>query len=169
MIFPISSSTCKCYDYFGMNCVAWCTSLPVSGFEIRSSSGSGLSPFSISCSSGKQALGCHIQTTGSQSEQWRRNYPVTSGTSCTCYDYYGANCFASCGAITNYEVVSVKSSGTFSVSCSDPANRVLGCGLNPDGSPGTEWFRYARVISATTCQCYDYYGTRCYAACGKIW
>ena len=165
-VYPLNSKTCQCYDYFGMNCVAWCTTLPVSGFEIRTSSGSTIS---VGCSSGKQALGCHIETTGSRSENWRRYYPVTSGASCSCYDYYGANCIASCGAITNFEVVSVRSWGYFTVSCSDPTSRVLGCGINPDGSPGTDWFRFARVTSGNSCLCYDSYGTSCYAICGKIW
>ena len=24
---PINSTTCQCYDYFGANCVAWCTTM----------------------------------------------------------------------------------------------------------------------------------------------
>ena len=166
--FPLDSKTCQCYDYFGMICVAWCTSLPVPGYEIATSKFD-IIVIPIGCPSGKQALGCHLNTWGILAEKWRRYYPIASGPSCSCYDFFGGTCIASCGAISNYEVVSVWSSGTFTVSCSDPTSRVLGCGINPDGSPGTDWFRFARVISGNSCLCHDYYGTACYATCGKIW
>jgi hypothetical protein len=71
--------------------------------------------------------------------------------------------------VINYEVNSAYSSGTFTVSCSNPNNRVLGCGINPRTSPGAEGYRTVRVISENSCQCYDYYGTYCFAICGNIW
>jgi len=165
-VFPIDSKTCQCYDHFGMYCVAWCTTLPVPAFEIKSINGGYLT---MACPSGKQVLGCHLEKTGSGSERWRRYFPSTSGSSCTCYDYYGANCIASCGSVANLEVVSLKSSRTFTTSCSNANNRVLGCGIDPHGAPGSEDYRYVRVASETSCECYDYYGTICFAICGKIW
>lgn len=167
-VLPLDSKTCQCYDYFGMNCIAWCTTLPVPGYEVRSSN-LDIINIAIGCSSGRQVLGCHLKTLGILSEKWRKYYPVTSGGSCACYDFFGANCIASCGTITNYEVVSVWSSGYFSVSCSDPTNRVLGCGINPGGTAGNDWFRFVTVNSGTSCICYDGYGAYCYAVCGKIW
>ena len=165
---PIDSKTCQCYDYFGMSCVAWCTTLPVQGFEIKTSYVV-TNPTSISCSSGKLALGCQISPRYSQQEVWRRYFPAISGSSCTCYDYFGGDCYATCGSITNYEVVSLYAAGTFYVSCSNPNNRVLGCGIDPYNSPGTETYRTVRVIGPTSCQCYDYFGATCYAICGQIW
>jgi hypothetical protein len=71
--------------------------------------------------------------------------------------------------VTNLEVQSVYSRGTFTVSCSNANNRVLGCGIYPDSSQGYEQYRYVRVISQTSCECYDSQGTSCYAICGQIW
>jgi hypothetical protein len=68
--------------------------------------------FKAVCPAGKQVLGCHIDPRNSQTENWRYWYPATDGSSCTCYDYYGAKCVATCASnINNYEVVSVSGSG----------------------------------------------------------
>jgi hypothetical protein len=164
---PISNTTCQCYDEFAMNCVAWCTTLPISTFEIKTKMGAGFS--SVGCSSGKQPLGCHISPTASSTEQWRQYFPISSNNSCSCYDYFGTDCVASCGAIMNYEVNSAYAAGTITVSCSNPNNKVLGCGINPKSSPGVDRFRTVKVASEISCQCFDSYGTYCYAICGKIW
>ncbi len=47
---PIDSRTCECYDYFGVNCVAWCTTLPLNGYEIKTVTKSGVFP--SDCSTG---------------------------------------------------------------------------------------------------------------------
>ena len=31
---PIDSKTCQCYDYFAIVCIAWCTTLPLTSFEL---------------------------------------------------------------------------------------------------------------------------------------
>ena len=168
-IKPFDSKTCHCYDYYGMSCVAWCTTLPIQGFEIRTQYVIANSII-LSCTVGKLALGCHISSGFNPGyEKWRQTYPVNSGSSCFCYDYFGADCSATCGSVTNYEIVSRYSTNTFSVSCSNPNFRVLGCGINPYTSTGIETFRTVRVIGPTSCQCYDYFGTTCYAICGQIW
>lgn len=166
---PMDTKTCQCYDYFGMICVAWCTTLPIQGFEIKTSYAAGPALNTLGCTAGKLSLGCHISTGYSSVEKWRRYFPTNSGSSCSCYDYFGADCVATCGSITNYEVVSKYSTGTFSVSCNNANNRVLGCGIDPYTSSGSETFRTVRVIGPTSCQCYDYFGTSCYAICGQIW
>jgi hypothetical protein len=58
------------------------------GFEIVTASGSRV--FSATCPSGKKVLGCHIEPTFQGVEAWRRYYPSDDGSSCTCYDYFGA-------------------------------------------------------------------------------
>ena len=180
-IRPIDGKTCECYDRAGMTCVAWCTTLPVPQFEIVSVGHT--RTFSAQCPAGKQALGCHVSTTArdvllillfgttiiSYNELWRRHFPGTAGSSCTCYDYYGANCVATCGSPSTYEIVSQWSSGTFSVSCTNSTHKVLGCGMDPLGGANPEKFRSVRVFGGNSCQCFDRFGATCYAICGKIW
>jgi hypothetical protein len=163
---PISSTTCECYDYWGASCVALCTNVPINNFEIKNIGGSGT--FTATCPVGKKVLGCHIDP-GNKNEDWRRWIPSADGTKCTCYDYFGANCVASCASnINNYEVVSIKGSGFISVGCTKPNNAILGCGSNPDGAPQKERWRTTFGQSGS-CVCYDAFGTVCYAVCGTIW
>lgn len=164
---PVSSKDCQCYDYYGMYCVAWCTTMPVPSFEIARGNAGGL--FSVNCPTGKQAMGCHISTTSSRHESWRRHFPDKSGKFCTCYDYYGTDCLVTCNTLTNYEVISAYGVGNTDVSCTDPINRVLGCGIDPDGSPWGDRSRTVRVINGNTCRCNDRSGTKCFAICGRFW
>ena len=120
-------------------------------------------------SPGNKALGCHIQPSSSSTEQYRSHYPISTGTSCTCYDYYSSSCISSCAQVNNYEVVTTSGSGFITATCSDPLNRVLGCGILPDQKRNNERFRTVRVTSGNTCTCYDAYYPNCYAICGKIW
>ena len=164
---PINSTTCECYDFFGVTCVAWCTNVPINNIEIIKTSGSG--NFTASCPTGKKVLGCHIDPTATQVEDWREFYPSADGTACNCYDYFGADCVASCASdINNYEVVSVWGTSLVTVGCSKPNNQVLGCGSNPDGANGLEKWRTTRAQSGS-CVCFDFFGTRCYAICGQVW
>lgn len=150
-----------------MGCVAWCTTLPVSGFTIAISSGS--NTITTACPAGSKDIGCHIDTTGLFAEAWRRAFPLSNMQSCECYDYFGSKCVASCATnIQNYEIQSVWGSGNVIISCSNPANSVLGCGSNPNGASTKEQFRYTKVNNQNSCVCYDAFGTRCYAICGKI-
>ena len=167
---PISNTECECYDYYGINCHAWCTTLPLPKFEIMKSTSSNV--FTSKCSSGNNVMGCHIKATTSSSESGRRYFPLTDGSGCTCYDYFGAECIATCmPSINNHEVViSPWSSGNVVVACNNPNNRVLGCGVDPYGpSNGIERYRTQRPISGNSCECYDRAGTYCFAVCGSIW
>ncbi len=120
-IKPINSTTCECYDYRYARCIAWCTKLPVKNFEIVTEKSSGM--FNVACPNGTNVLGCHIDPT----IQWygdydccRNFYPIDDGTGCTCSDYYGADCIATCASdINDYEVVSVYGSSYVNVSA-DP-------------------------------------------------
>ena len=178
---PLDAKTCQCYDQAGMYCVAWCTTLPVPQFEIASFGAT--RTFSVQCPSGKRALGCHISTSAhdvainlgfamvvnSYDELWRRHFPNNTANSCTCYDYYGAYCVATCGSPISYKIESKWSSGTFTVPCSNSSHKVLGCGMDPLGGANPERFRSVRVQGGNSCQCFDRYGATCYAICGQIW
>jgi hypothetical protein len=165
------SNTCQCYDYYGMACVAWCTTLPLTGFEIQTITSLGY--FTASCSAGKQILGCHIFPNQALNyEVYRGYYPTSSGSYCTCYDYYGAECISTCSTqVKNQEVVSAYGGGYIYVTCAQPLNRVLGCGMSPNQAmtPNYERFRTSRVVSGNTCRCYDGAAAYCYAICGQIW
>jgi hypothetical protein len=160
---PVSSSTCDCYDYFGAVCVAQCT-YGIQGFQISKTAGRA---FDTSCPSGTKVLGCHIQPIDSTGiEVWREHYPSSDGSSCHCYDYFGANCYATCGSdIFDYEVVNSHGKGDVTVQC--PSDKsALGCGINPDFQ-GPERWRAMYVSSQTSCTCHDSYGVTCYAICGN--
>jgi hypothetical protein len=164
---PINSTTCECYDYFGMQCDAWCTKAPLRGFEIASVTSSGT--FDSSCSSGNKALGCHMAPV--QYEQWPAFYPSTNGSGCTCYNYFGVQCTALCASnVIDYEINLIVGSGYLVSTCKITGNKVLGCGSDYDAqySGGVEKFRYTRVYTSTSCMCYDYYHVKCYSICGKL-
>ena len=163
---PIDNKTCQCFDNSSVSCSAWCTTAPILGFEIKTASGSGT--FSAACSPGKRVLGCHIRPTAASADWYRQFYPVPSGESCTCNDTYGAECVATCGTVSDYEVRSTWGVWGVLISCSNPGTRVLGCGRNPSGASNYELFSVSRVINDTTCNCVQYYGTNCYAACGNL-
>ena len=164
---PISLYACQCSDTTGVTCVAWCTNLPVNNAEIATSSGKGV--FNVSCPAGKRVLGCHIYPNMIGVDEWRYWYPSPDGSSCICYDSFGASCIATCAAnINNYEVVSIWGTSFVTASCSKANNQVLGCGSNPTGASAVENFRTTRAQSGS-CVCFDSYGTRCYAICGQLW
>ena len=53
--------------------------------------------FDISCPAGTVVLGCGINPdTTKGPEEWRY-VEVGTQTSCHCYDYFGATCYAICG------------------------------------------------------------------------
>jgi hypothetical protein len=126
---------------------------------------------SVSCAAGKQTLGCHIDPLSTNAEPWRKYVPLATGNGCTCFDTYSAKCTATCAAnIKDYELVVTSGKGYVVAICSDSTNRVLGCGIDPSMSaPDMEGWRTAKVLSGSSCQCYDSFETKCYAVCGNIW
>jgi hypothetical protein len=121
------------------------------------------------CCFAVQALGCTIiPVVGtSNSEAYRQHYPMSDGTGCNCYEFYGAKCYATCANVIDYQVVSQYFSGVVNVTC--PANTiVLGCGIRPDDTLGPEKNRTCYVMSVNACQCFDYFGATCYATCGQF-
>ena len=67
----------------------------------------------------------------------------------------------------DYEIVMVQGRVVVSAQC--PVGKtVLGCGLKPNSGKGPEAFRTMRIQNLDNCVCYDYYGTTCYAVCGKF-
>ena len=102
---PINSTTCECYDFFGIECTAWCTTASLD-FEIASLRSKGT--FNVTCPRQKWVLGCHIDSTtfsNGNHEEWKSFYPSADGHSCICYDYFGASCIAACATnIKNYKI-----------------------------------------------------------------
>ena len=88
----------------------------------------------VSCSSGKKVLGCHIF---GGSDNWKSFYPSLDGQSCNCYDSInGGQCVATCASgIADHEVVSLY--GRIVVLAQCPIGKsILGCGLQPDADKG---------------------------------
>ena len=167
---PLNSTTCQCYDYFGMQCRAWCTSAPVKNFQAVAVTSSGT--FVANCPAGKLALGCHTNPAQANPEDWRIFAPNLDGSGCTCYDYFGTTCVTTCASnVFDYEVNLVIGSGNVYSGCKIAGNTVLGCGSDPDlpNTTGYEAFRTTGVVNSTYCMCYDYFHAKCYSICGKIY
>ena len=125
-----------------------------------------------------QVLGCHAKYTKGGNESYPHNYPLDNGTTCNCYNYYGAICVASCASnIRNHEVRLQYGKGATRVACS-AGNVVLGCGIQPKdaksspilaifGKKYEKWRTWA-VRSIDSCECYDSFGATCYAICGQL-
>ena len=89
---PSNATTCRCFDWFGAACVAWCYNGLVSGFQISSVYSPGLSK--AICPLGKYVIGCHVEPGnwhGNPYDKYRQYYP-SSNTTCTCSDVYGTQC-----------------------------------------------------------------------------
>ena len=167
---PISSTSCECYDYFGMTCAARCVNYPVPGFEISIANGTGV--VQATCPAGKKVLGCHIYPVYIiyKYDGWRKWYPSDDGSSCICTDAVLAECYATCGSgIKDYEIVSAYGVITNTiVSCKITGNVVLGCGQKADDASSFEKWTTMYIINQTSCLCYNYFGSTCYAICGKL-
>jgi len=166
---PINSTTCECYDYFGVECTAWCTSAAMD-FELAFVRSKG--SFNVTCPKQKKVLGCHISPTVQQNgaaERWRSFYPSLDGYSCSCYDYFGATCLATCATnIRNYEILAVQDAGNVTSTCKGLDSKVLGCGKQTFPTSRAEYYPVASVLTDTSCVCYDFFNTKCFAICGSI-
>ena len=165
---PINTTTCQCYDFYGEDCVAWCSAAHFRDVEIVNITSN--QTFKATCTSGKQALGCYLSPLqGSAQEPIPAFYPTDGGSSCTCRHSFGAECLAMCASrITNYEINEVSGNGTVIVSCTKPGNTVLGCGSDGyEAVPNClEDFPSTRVSSSSTCECFNRFHVKCYAICG---
>jgi len=169
---PLSTYGCHCNEWYGAECIAWCTNVPIPNFEIIRIVGIGNT--TVPCSSGKQAMGCSVLSTGPKVEQYKWMYPGANGASCIDYEYNGGKFYATCASnISNYEIVSITGSGLVTVTCIQPGNVVLGCGSNPyqpwGANTAADIWRVHRPLTPNSCGCTDAYGTKCFAVCGKLW
>jgi len=169
---PRSPYACQCNEWYGAECIAWCTNVPIPNFEIIKVTGADQTY--VPCTSGKQAMGCSLLSSGSNVEQYKWMYPTANGASCFSYEYFGAEFYATCASnIVNYEVVSITGSGLVTVTCTQPGNVVLGCGSNPYKPWGyttsADIWRVHRPLTQNSCGCTDAYGTKCFAVCGRLW
>ena len=93
----MSSTSCRCYNYFGVWCYASCAR-NIRNHEIRQQYGTG--NVTVTCSSGNFVLGCGLFARQTDDfERWR-TFAVKSRDSCECYDYFGVTCYALCGQLT---------------------------------------------------------------------
>jgi len=95
--YPTNNGTnCMCSDVVAANCIATCAS-NLANYEIVNVSG--VKHVNVQCTHpDNKVLGCGgspIKDPASF-EKWRA-IQVYNETSCTCYDWYGINCYAICG------------------------------------------------------------------------
>lgn len=166
---PISATACQCYDYFGEECVAWCTAAPLKDIEIPITVSK--QTFKATCSNGRQVLGCYLYPRqGQPHEPWPAFYPSDS-ESCTCYHRSEAECIAMCASnIANYEVNVVAGNGVVRASCVQPGNSILGCGSDADEATklASEKFPSVHVTGPNSCECFNRVHVKCYAICGQF-
>jgi hypothetical protein len=169
---PLSTYSCHCNEWYGAECIAWCTNMPIPDFEIIKLTGSG--NITVPCSSGKKAMGCTVLSMVSPVDRFKWMYPAENGASCINRESSGGEFYATCASnIVDYEIVSVIGTGLVTVTCAQPGNVVLGCGSNPYQPYGTttlpDSWRMHRPLTQNSCGCSDAYGTKCFAICGKLW
>jgi len=165
-VYPLSRDTCHCYDYFGDNCYATCVARAAANFTTVEVTGTGTR--TASCPSGQKVTGCGIKNSQHHREKYPDVYP-SSETTCTCYNYYGATCYATCSAnVGLYRIMNNYGTGHVDVQC--PAETfALGCGMRDKTKSGPyEIYPGFWPKDLQTCRCYNYFGTTCYAICGTI-
>ena len=166
---PINSSTCLCHDDHGVTCIAWCTSLPVENFIIALITSKGI--FQVYCPPGMFVLGCHISPDFNtrMTQLYRSTYPSSNGQSCTCYDYYGTDCIATCASnVFGYEVIKNSSTGNPISSCQKSGNVALGSGYRTLIQVGYDDVPYGQIQDKTTCSCHYSKTIDCYCICGTL-
>lgn len=164
---PLNSQTCTCKSTVGAGCFAWCSTYPAPTMVIKS----GTNTIYSACPTGSHVIGCHLRHTSPTIERWMMYLPTDNFT-CECYDRFGGDCFATCASnVKDYEVVTLFGYNYITVNCSNPTNKVLGCGYHVTyHNQGTyESFGFSRVNSERSCQCYAYFGADCTAFCGKLY
>ena len=133
----------------------------------------------VFCPENTNVLGCGQQGTGGQTIAG--SFPFTDywgKTGCSCYPdsivmYSGrvmsTNCYATCGSVNGYEIVSSYAVGTAEVTC-PKGKTVLGCGFRTPLTDVTVADNYRAVYpsSIKSCTCEDSKGITCYAMCGYI-
>ena len=166
----ISTKEGECYDEYGLECYAICTSAftPEEVKIVDSANSTGYSY--VECPSGYKVSGCGLDLSpASTLESYPTSYMVDTST-CLCYSYYKHQCQAICipqKTFLNetYEIVIETSSGNFNAACPGSL-QVLGCGYKASSS-GAEYFWYV-YPQENSCVCYNYYGATCYAVCADI-
>jgi len=166
-VYPSASDTCHCYDYGCDKCYATCVDASAADVTTVSAHGSG--HIVASCPSGYKVTGCGINNY--KNERYPEVYP-SSETQCTCYNYFEADCYATCSKnIGDYRIVNKYDTGHFDIKCPGQTF-ALGCGLRnkKHGGDYENWlsFHPRDPSDFQTCHCYNYFGTTCYAICGTV-
>ena len=168
---PVNPNTCACYNYNGVKCLAWCSSV-VRNFQIVESVGVQTGVIRAKCPPDKSVIGCHVlpyQVSSFDYDAHQEHYPPDEGCGCICSNRIGAKCYATCASnVRNYVVMNETSSGTFHVECPAPS-AVFGSGVSFGPNGNADGKSEAFVFNSTTCQCYDKYGMTCYAMCGQLY
>uniref|UniRef100_A0A6B2L181 MACPF domain-containing protein n=1 Tax=Arcella intermedia TaxID=1963864 RepID=A0A6B2L181_9EUKA len=161
-----------CFNPHGEDCFGVCTdAFTVDDVIYKKAAGSGT--WDVTCPAGYKVASCGIAAHRAH-EGWPRSYPTSSDT-CTCYQYFGADCYASCVNATmarNHRIV--ENFGDQGIIARCPAGTVvMGCGYNPPAGHSAEelwWVKPYRNTGSTDsgCVCYNYYYANCYAICATL-
>ena len=164
----ISTTEGECYDYYGLDCYAICTSA-FSPNEVKIIN-SNYSKGSIiaTCPSGYKVSGCGLHISDLNTSTYPDASSSPLNTFCFCYSSSTHLCQAICIPANTYTftytIVQEKSSDNFNVSCPGSL-QVLGCGYDPTLFKEKFWFVYPQE---NACHCYNYYGATCYAICADV-
>ena len=164
----VNAQTCECYDLYGMKCSAWCTDKPLVD-QVNNITLVQSGTTDSSCPLGSKLTGCGLKPVllwDFSRNFWTNAHPVQE--SCSCTDYMGAWCVASCAVnIKKQEISSKTGLGRLFTPCQIPGNTILGCGINASIIGSGNW-PFANVLNQTLCQCFADFSYRCYAICGLL-
>lgn len=162
-----------CYDYYGVNCHAICTSAFNTSEIVIVNSDSTTGVSVAMCPPNYLVSSCGIDLSQTSYEEFPYSLPNGNG-SCTCYSYYEHVCQAVClikdkvNFQETYLINEVTSTGVIQAYCPDNSY-VLGCGYKGQDSDSDEHEDYWYVYPEKKyCVCYNYYDVTCVAICANV-
>ena len=171
LYYLTSTLSWYCYDSEGDTCYAVCTNAFTSSeIEIENSTVD-TGYLTISCPDQYVVSGCGLNIDSTSTESSSSSSYMINNSTCACYSASSHFCQAICippknNLANTYQIVSVESSGTFTVSCPTGLS-VGGCGYSASSNSSVDvyWYVYPQE---TYCECRNQYGATCYANCFNI-
>ena len=174
-VYPLNEYTCTGYNYYNAKIFAVCAPSDIAtGWTVSKETiphgGNGVDS---KCPSSHKVTGCGITNNNDGDghyEKYKQVYPLSDGSGCHCYDYYGGECYATClSSVNNSRVYQQSGTGTITQGCEgEPI--VFGCGILLKNLGNGDWEKYPQfwANNYNSCAGYSYYSFNLYSICGSL-